>query len=292
MIVTLTGKGGAGKTSLCALLLDELARCDEPGPVLAVDADPATTLHLALGLPEPEATVAAVRDETPLTAQVVRRLPPGDSVGDYVRRQLQAAGVIRTHLMQQLPVDLLAMGQGEGPGCYCNINRALAGALAQIVAGYRLVLVDNEAGVEHLSRYRLPQADLLAVVVTPGQAAQAVGRRIVATARQVGLATGATWTIYNQAPGDYRPPDDCHPAGDYRPPGDCCHPVGDYHPAGDEVAMNLIIPASAGLVALEQQGQPAINLPAADPLRAALRPLVEAIRREAIRRETMGREAI
>ena len=253
MIVSIAGKGGAGKTSLCAVLLDELARRGYSGPVLAVDADPATTLHLALGLPQPEATVADVRETTPLDARTIRILPEGNTVSNYARDMLRQAGVVSRHRLRQMALDSMALGQGEGPGCYCQINRALSMALSQIVSAYRLVLVDNEAGTEHVSRYRLPQADRLVVIVTPGRAAQTVGRRVLATARQVDMTIEATWTVFNQAPPGY------------------CPPV-------DEAEVRLVVPASTGLAELDLAGQPAVALAADDPVRAALRPLVEGIR--------------
>ena len=253
MIVSITGKGGVGKTSLVAVLLDELARFGYPGPVLAVDADPATTLHLALGLPEPEATVADVRETTPLDARTVRSLPEGSTVSTYARDKLRQAGVVSRHRLRQMELDLMALGQDEGPGCYCHINRALSAALSQIVSAYRLVLVDNEAGVEHVSRYRLPQADLLLVIVAPGRAAQAVGQRVLATARQVEMAIEATWMVFNQAPAGYHPPD-------------------------YETRVTLVVPASSSLTQLDLAGQPAVALLADDPVRTALQLLVEGIR--------------
>lgn len=254
MIISFTGKGGVGKTSLCAILLDELARRDAPGPVLVVDADPATTLHLALGLPQPTSTVADVRDTTLLDAQTVRGLPPGRTVSTYVRDKLREAGLVSRHRLRRMRLDVLAMGQSEGPGCYCQINRALSSALGQVIAAYRLVLVDNEAGVEHISRYRLPQADRLLVVVTPGQAAQAVGRRVLVTALQVGMTVETTWRVFNQVP------------------------LG-YHPSADAIGVTLAVPVSPELTELERQGRPAVALPPDDPVRAALWPLVEDIRR-------------
>lgn len=255
MIVSIAGKGGVGKTSLCSILLDELARSGCTGPVLAVDADPATTLHLALGLPGPRATVANVRDTTPLDARTVRGLE--NAVPDHVREKLYQAEVITRHVLRDsMALDLLAMGQGEGPGCYCSINRVLAMVLAEVVARYALVVIDNEAGVEHVSRYRLPQADLLLVVVTSGQAAQTVARRILATTRQVGMVVEQTWLVFNRVP-----------AGSFRPSG---------HSFGAEAT--LAVPASSMLACLDEQGRPAIKLPPADPIRLALQPIVEAIR--------------
>ncbi len=173
-IIALSGKGGVGKTSLSALILDELARRRYNGRVLAVDADPAMTLYLALGLPEPAATVASVRDETKLDAQAVRNLPAGISPAANMLQELARAGVLAKHRLRRMPLDLLAMGQGEGPGCYCRVNSALKKVLSWITEKYDLVLVDNEAGLEHLSRYRLGRVDLFLIVATPNPAAMRV----------------------------------------------------------------------------------------------------------------------
>jgi CO dehydrogenase maturation factor len=238
------------------LLLDELARSGYHQPVLAVDADPAMTLHLALGLLEPVATVATVRDTTPLDGRTVRNLPAGSTVSGYVRDQLQAAGVVTRHRLREMPLDLLAMGQNEGPGCYCNINLALASVLNHIVAGYSLVVIDNEAGLEHISRYRLPQADLLAVVTRPNPAAQAVARRILETVQQVEMEIGLTWLIFNAVPDDLKPVDEA-----------------------TWTCPLTMVPDSRALVGLETRGEPAVKLAPDDPARRALSELVEQIRR-------------
>src|SRR5512137_655949 len=117
MIVSIVGKGGVGKTSLCALLLDELARQGYTGSILAVDADPAMTLHLALGLRGAPVTVAQVRETVRLDAQTIQRLPEYTSAAAYLGQQLQAADVLRQHLLRQMPLHYLALGQGEDPGC-------------------------------------------------------------------------------------------------------------------------------------------------------------------------------
>jgi CO dehydrogenase maturation factor len=174
----------------------------------------------------------------------------------YVRDQLQTAGVVANHKLREMPLDLLSMGAGEGPGCYCNINRALAAVLNQIVGGYDLVVIDNEAGLEHISRYRLPQADLLAVVTRPNPAAQAVARRILETVRQVEMDVGLTWLVYNV--------------------------VSDGLSPADEAVWTCpitLVPESRELVLLEAQGEPAVALGSDDPARAALAELVEQVER-------------
>lgn len=252
MIVTVSGKGGVGKTSLAALILDELARREYTGRVLAVDGDPASTLHLALGLPEPAVTVADVRDSTTLDARTVRSLPAGISPIDYVLGQLQEAGALVNHRLREMPLDLMAMGQGEGPGCYCSINNALAAALKQIRDYYALVLIDNEAGLEHLSRYRIERVDLFLVVTTPGQAAWSVARRILETARQAGMELGETGTLVNR--------------------------VSSSNGRGSSRnGFAVAVPNSHELAALDLGGQPVVLLPDDSPVRVALQPVVEKV---------------
>lgn len=237
-------------------MIDELARLELRGPALAVDADPAMTLHLALGLPEPAATIATVREETPLDAGTIRRLPEGESVPDYVWEQIETVRAVSHHQLRRLYLDLLPLGHSEGPGCYCHINRALSEVVERIVSGYDLVVVDNEAGLEHLSRYRLKRADLMLVVSGPGRAAQAVAERTLATARRVGMAVERSWLVYNRVPPGFEPPP---------------QPVSDLTP--------LLIPAGESLPALEAAGQPAIRLSLDDPVRLALRPAAEWVKR-------------
>jgi CO dehydrogenase maturation factor len=248
MIVTLSGKGGVGKTSLTALLLDELARAGYAGPAMAVDGDPAMTLHMALGFPEPAATVAAVRDSVTLDAKTVRGLPAGTTPAAYVRGKLEETGVIAARRLRQMPLDLMAMGQGEGPGCYCDVNRALATALEHTRERYALVLIDNEAGVEHLSRLRVGRVDLFLVVTTPSPAAWATARRIQSTARQSGMILGETCTVVNRMLGSA--------------------------PAFNN-GLTVSVPHSSELAVLDSGGRPVVELPDGAAARLALRPIVE-----------------
>ena len=255
MIISFAGKGGAGKTTLVAMLLDELAKSGYPGPVLAVDGDPATTLHLALGLPEPPATVADVRELTPLDAGTIRDLPEGLTTTGYVLERLQKLNVITKHRLREMPLHLLTLGQGEGPGCYCHINQLLAQILTGLIEQYPLVLIDNEAGVEHLSRYRLKQVDLFLVVTNPTPAARAVAERILQTARQVRLEIGQVGVILNRAT--------------TRMSANVLE--------GLEAEFNVTVANSWAIYLLAQNGQPAVALPDNDPAWQALRPIVERV---------------
>jgi len=244
-IVSLSGKGGVGKTTLTALILDELARKGFPGPVLAVDGDPAMTLHLALGLPAPVVTVADIRDDIPLDAQTVRDLPAGVTPAGYVYRKLMDENVLMPYHLRAMPLHLLAMGRGEGRGCYCGINRALTTVLGELVDQYPLVVIDNDAGLEHLNRYRLHRVDYFLTVATPARPAIAVARNIYATARRVGMTIAADGMLLNRVNG-------------IRPQID------------ENTAVVSVLPDDRLLFDMEIGGYPIVGLPDHHPLRRAL----------------------
>jgi len=197
MLITVSGKGGVGKTTITALLVDELLRLGYPGRLLVVDADPAQTLHLALGVAEPGATLAQVRETTSFKAADIRALPMGLTPAEAMRRKLANSNVIASRTLRGQTFDLLAMGHGEGQGCYCAVNGALSEALAAVMDSYDLIVIDNEAGLEHLSRYRIKQVDLFLVVIRPGRAAVTVGRQIQGLAEQVGMNLSEVGYILN-----------------------------------------------------------------------------------------------
>jgi CO dehydrogenase maturation factor len=173
--------------------------------------------------------------------------------------RLQQAGVLTSHHLRAMPLDLLAMGQGEGPGCYCSVNHALATVLGQIMAHYDLVLVDNEAGLEHLSRYRLKRVDLFLVVTTPGQAAQSVARRILDTARRAGMELSETGIIVNRVT-NWNLLTRLSRNGLAVP---------------NTIGYSAPVPNSHAVTVLDLMGQPVVTLPGGSPVREALAPIVE-----------------
>ncbi len=261
MIVAVSGKGGTGKTSLAAMTLDELARYNYPGRILAVDGDPAMTLHLALGIDEPNATVGAVRDSVKLDARTLRSLPAGTTPGQYLLGQLRRQNVVTRHRLRNLFFDYMAMGPGEGPGCYCGVNGALKQALAAITSSYDFVILDNEAGLEHLSRYRLKQVDLFLVVAGPDRASQDVAARIIETAGQLAIEIGQTWLAYNKVMDRLLAQD-----------------IRYISPRRLNGHRLLTVPHTWAITPLELHDQlPIVRLTPNDPVRAALNPIVEQI---------------
>jgi CO dehydrogenase maturation factor len=144
--IAIAGKGGVGKTAIAALLTKLLT---EKGAVLAIDGDPSSNLHMALGLPL-EDTVGAIREET-----LRLHLSPGVPKQDYLELRIQEA------LVESKGVDLLAMGRPEGPGCYCAANHWLRAAIDRLANNYDYVVIDSEAGMEHISRQTMRDVDIL-----------------------------------------------------------------------------------------------------------------------------------
>lgn len=154
MITAVVGKGGVGKTTVAALILRRLIESGET-PVLAIDADPSCCLGTALGIGV-ERTLAHEREA--LRDGVGR--PPSMSQGEWLALKTDEALIERTGF------DLLTMGRPEGPGCYCFVNNLIRGHLDRLGGTYRHVLLDCEAGLEHLSRRTAGRPDVLVCVVS------------------------------------------------------------------------------------------------------------------------------
>ncbi len=140
-VIAVAGKGGSGKTTLSALLVRCLLDM-ELKPVLAVDADPNTNLGEALGIDVQVTLGGTVEDFQQNRAKV----PPGMTKEALV--EMRFASIIE----EQKGFDLLSMGRGEGPGCYCSVNNVLRMLVEKLTGSYKFVVIDNEAGLEDLSR--------------------------------------------------------------------------------------------------------------------------------------------
>jgi len=187
------GKGGTGKTTLASLLIRVLLEQDR-GTVLAVDADPNSNLHEALGL-KAEHTIADILEE----AKAPGPSPAGMSKHMLVEYRL------RSILVESPRLDLLVMGTPEGPGCYCYPNDLLRSHMAGLARAYDYLVVDNEAGLEHLSRRVAQDMDLTLVtsdatvrgIRTAGRVRQLVGN--------LELDPGRLWLVVNRLEGDLGP---------------------------------------------------------------------------------------
>ena len=183
--IAVTGKGGTGKTTLAALLAASLIS-EGVRPILAVDADPNANYHEALGLDVRE-TLGSMREEA-----FSRAIPPGMSRTAFLALRF------RQVLVESDGLDLIAMGRPEGTGCYCFANHLLAEAMAILQRDYRLVIIDSEAGMEHISRGTIGRPDLILVVSDPGMRGIRTAARIREIAVSLGLDPGTMHLVINR----------------------------------------------------------------------------------------------
>jgi len=167
--IALTGKGGTGKTTISALMVRWLV-ANGKTPVLAVDADSNSNLNEVLGATY-AATVGGIREETRMRTQA-GSMAAGLSKQQFLETQINQA------LVECQGFDLLVMGRPEGPGCYCFANNVLRDVLAKISRHYPSIVVDCEAGLEHLSRRTLLEVDWLLTVSDPSIRGLHTARRV------------------------------------------------------------------------------------------------------------------
>ena len=189
--IAVAGKGGTGKTTFCGMLIDWLCRTGR-GPVLAVDADANSNLNEVLGV-EVEATLADVR-ETVAHAEE-GSIPPGMSKQDYMNYKFGSA------LIEEDDFDMLVMGHTQGKGCYCFVNGLLQTEIRKLESGYQYMVVDNEAGMEHISRGILPSIDYLVLVSDCSRRGIQAVARIAELAGEIGVRPRKVALIVNRAPG-------------------------------------------------------------------------------------------
>jgi CO dehydrogenase maturation factor len=151
--IAVAGKGGTGKTSFCAMLIRYLIE-NKKVPVFAVDADANANLNEALGLKIENDTVSELIAKTKDSDSI----PTGMSQETYIEYKLNAA------LSEGKDVDLLVMGGPDGPGCFCFPNNILRKYLDNLSKGYKYIVMDNEAGLEHISRRTTDDIDFLFVI--------------------------------------------------------------------------------------------------------------------------------
>lgn len=248
--IAIAGKGGTGKTTIAALIIDHLVK-NQKGSVLAIDADPSTNLNLALGVPLYD-TVGDVREETATAVGGARALG-GMSKWDYLDLRINEA------LVEEAGFDLLAMGRPEGPGCYCAANNILRTSVDRLSAAYDYVVIDNEAGLEHLSRRTTRDVDLLLVVSDPTLRGIIAAGRVAGVVNELKTMVGAIYLIVNRVDGD-------------RLPEPLLRAIEEHN-----LKLAGLIPTDPAVNELDAQGEPIIRLPATAPARRSLEAILAAV---------------
>ena len=190
--IALAGKGGVGKTTICGLLISYLAEKNK-GPILAVDADANSNLNEVLGM-EVEMTLGDIREIIEHSEDKDSDFPKGMTKQEY----------LDTYFMRALTegdyYDLLVMGRTQGSGCYCFVNGMLTSQIGKYSGNYQYIVVDNEAGMEHISRGILPRVDTIIMVSDCSvRGVQAAGK-IFELTKELNLNPKQIKLIINRAP--------------------------------------------------------------------------------------------
>ncbi|OGO11558.1 MAG: hypothetical protein A2Y53_04265 [Chloroflexi bacterium RBG_16_47_49] len=199
--IALAGKGGVGKTTIAAMAIKYLVQ-NKPGPVLAIDADPSSNLNMVLGL-ELNWTVGDIREDMLVQVKsslvaggaAMGSLPGGITKRDYLDHK------IRSSLSEGEAFDLIAMGRSEGTGCYCAVNHNLREVIDSISKNYRYIVIDNEAGMEHLSRRTTRDVQHLLIVSDPTQRGIVAAERIASFRNEMDIRIEHAYLIINRLPG-------------------------------------------------------------------------------------------
>jgi CO dehydrogenase maturation factor len=249
--IAIAGKGGTGKTSIAALVIRLLS---QKGLVLAVDADPSTNLNQALGLSlGDDKTVGRIREK--MTEDVSKgRFNPTVAKQEYLFNKIMES------LVESKGFDLLAMGRPEGPGCYCASNEFLRVSLDKLVKDYKYnyIVMDCEAGMEHISRQTTRDVDVLLIMSDPTMRGITTAARMKELIGEIRSNIGKVGLIVNRVKGELSP---------------------EIKKAIDESNLQIIalIPEDHNLEALELKGRPITELPEESPLRLKVKEMIEGL---------------
>lgn len=245
--IVIAGKGGTGKTTVAALLIQLLS---QKGVVLAIDADPATNLHQALGVPLGD-TVGRIREN--MTEDIKRgTISPTISKQDYLDHKIMAA------LVELKGFDLLAMGRPEGPGCYCAANNMLRLSIDRLGQNYSYVVIDSEAGMEHISRQTTRDIDILVIMSDVTQRGINTAAAMKGLIKELRTQVGKICLVVNRSPNGLPP---------------------EIVKAIDSHGFELVatIPQDPSIADLEVKGLPVTQLLLDSPLRIGVRELASKV---------------
>jgi CO dehydrogenase maturation factor len=256
--IALAGKGGVGKTTTAAMIIKYLVS-SQPGAILAIDADPSSNLNMVLGL-DLEWTVGEIRED--LLVQVKESLTAGGAAmgtlsGGISKREYLDYEV-RSSLSEGDRFDLIAMGRSEGPGCYCAVNHNLREVVDSISKSYRYAVIDNEAGMEHLSRRTTRDVQHLFVVSDPTQRGLVAAERIAGFRNELDIHIENTYLILNRLNGEM-------------------HAALKERVDGMDIPLLGVVPADAELLEFEFSGRPLVDLGDTSPVYQAVADMMQKV---------------
>ena len=190
--IAVAGKGGVGKTTTCGMLIDYLCK-KKAGPILVVDADANANLNEVLGVGL-ETSLGAIREEM-AQAELKGTIPKSMTKAEYAEMKFNDA------LIEDDDFDMLVMGRTQGEGCYCFVNSMLKRQMDKYIPNYKYVVMDNEAGLEHVARGTLPHVDTMLLISDCSRRGVQAVARIAEMIEEMNLNPGLMGLIINRAPG-------------------------------------------------------------------------------------------
>ena len=248
--IAVAGKGGVGKTTTCGMLIDYLCK-KRRGPVLVVDADANSNLNEVLGV-EVETSLGAIREEM-AQAELKGTIPKGMTKADYAEMKFNDA------LIEDDDFDMLVMGRTQGKGCYCYVNGVLQSQVAKYAKNYSYIVMDNEAGLEHIARGTLPHVDTMLLISDCSRRGIQAVARIAEMVEEMGLNPGQMGLIVNRAPGGVLN------AGI----------LEEIEKHG--LTLFGVLPHDDEVYRCDCEGEPSAKLPESDPMKVALKGIMENI---------------
>jgi len=256
--IALAGKGGVGKTTIAGMIIKYLTK-NQSGSILAIDADPSSNLNMVLGL-DLEWTVGDIRED--MLVQVKESLAAGGAAmgalqGGVSKREFLDYE-IRSSISEGAAFDLIAMGRSEGAGCYCAVNHNLREVVDSISKNYRYVVIDNEAGMEHLSRRTTRDVQHLLVITDPTQRGIVAAQRIADFRHQLDIRIEHCYLIVNGLDGEVPPA---------------------LQERIDAMGIPLlgVVPRDRAMIDFEIQGRPLVELPDENPLYTSVASMLETV---------------
>ena len=248
--IAVAGKGGVGKTTTCGMLIDYLCAKGQ-GPVLVVDADANANLNEVLGV-EAQTSLGEIREEM-AQAELKGSIPAGMTKADYADFKFSSA------IIEEDDFDMLIMGRTQGKGCYCYVNGVLKTQVDKYAKNYKYIVMDNEAGLEHVARGTLPKVDTMLLISDCSRRGIQAVARIAEMVKEMELKPGRMGLIVNRAPGGVL--DDGVKA------------------EIEKHGLDLlgVLPQDEGVYRCDCDGQPSAKLPGNNPVKLALKDIMKSI---------------
>ena len=248
--IAVAGKGGVGKTTTCGMLIDYLCKKNN-GPVLVVDADANANLNEVLGV-EMETSLGAIREEI-ANAELKGTIPKSMSKADYADYKFNSA------LIEEDEFDMLVMGRTQGKGCYCFVNGLLQSLMSKYAKNYSYIVMDNEAGLEHVARGTLPHVDTMLLISDCSRRGIQAVARLAEMIEEMDLKPTQMGLIVNRAPGGV---------------------LDDGIKAEIEkhgLKLFGVLPHDDAVYRCDCEGTPSAKLPDSDPMKNALKGIMQTI---------------